>query len=250
MVSADVEKLMYLAWTRERVLRDRERDQLIDECGEALVQAGALGLSMNVKDSDARVASPSPGMTGRAPFSAQISLWLDDHDERSAYEAILARYTQRAIGYLVTESLYTEYGENRHAPKRDWSDGLRSPGVMTVTLLEKPDHFSYEEWIAHWYSTQSPVSEAMQPRTRYVRNAVVHALTAGAPPYWGIVEEAWPSARHIADPYLFYDAPDLDAVARNMRAMLQSVTGFLELPRIQNVTVSEYLLKTPRFEER
>lgn len=244
-----MEKLVYLSWNRAGQALDRYRDQLIDDCADALIAAGALGLSMNVKDSDAAVASPSPGMTGRVPFTAQISLWLDNHDERAAYEAILARYTQRYVGYLVTESLYTEYGENRHAPKRDWIDGLRSPGVMTVTLLEKPEHFSYEDWIAHWYGTQSPLSEAMQPRTRYVRNAVVRPLTVDAPPYWGIVEEAWPSARHIRDPYLFYAASDLDSLAQNMRRMLQSVTGFLALPRIQNVTLSEYLLKTPHFEE-
>ncbi len=245
---ADVEKLVYLTWAPAGEKRDSHRDKLIDDCADELIHAGARGLSMNVKDSDAAVTSPSPGMTGREPFTAQVSIWLDNHDERAAYETILARYTQRYLGYLVTESLYTEYGENRHAKRRDWLDGLRSPGVMTVTLLEKPDYLIYESWIAHWYGTQSPVSEAMQPRTRYVRNAVVHAVSGDAPAYGGIVEEAWPSARHISDPYLFYDAPDLDGVAHNMRCMLQSVTGFLELSRIQNVTLSEYLLKTPQFE--
>lgn len=244
-----MEKLIYLTWRPHAEAPDDHRDRLIDACAEALLEAGALGLSMNIKDSDAEVASPSPGMTGREPFHAQISLWLDNHDERKGYEAILARHTQRQIGYLVTESLYTDYGENRHARRRTWPDGQRSPGVMTVTLLEKPDRFSYEDWISHWYGTQSPISEAMQPRTRYVRNAVVHALTPEAPPYLGIVEEAWPSARHIEDPYLFYAASDLDRLAVNMGAMLKSVTGFLDLPRIQNVTLSEYLLKTPDFEE-
>jgi len=243
-----MEKLIYLTWRHDEETPDAHRDRLIDTCADALIEAGALGLSMNIKDSDAEVPSPSPGMTGRAPFTAQVSLWLDNHEARPRFEAILARHVRRLLGFLVTESLYTEYGENRHASPRDWPDGVRSPGVMTVTLLEKPDRFSYEDWVAHWYGTQSPVSEAMQPRTRYVRNAVVHALTPDAPPYLGIVEEAWPSARHIQDPYLFYGAPDLDGLATNLRTMLQSVTGFLALPRIQNVTLSEYLLKTPHFE--
>ncbi len=244
-----MEKLIYLAWAPPTEDLDSHRDRLVDACAEALIDAGACGLSMNIKDSDADVTSPSPGMTGRKPFTAQISLWLDNHDDRKAHETILAHFTQRYVGYLVTESLYTDYGENRHSGTRDWPDGERSPGVMTVTLLEKPDHFSYEEWAAHWYGTQSPISEAMQPRTRYVRNAVVHALTPDAPPYLGIVEEAWPSARHIEDPRLFYDAADLDGLAANMGAMLKSVTAFLALPRIQSVTLSEYLLKTPDFEE-
>jgi hypothetical protein len=102
-----------------------------------------------------------------------------------------------------------------------------------------------EEWYRRWFGTQSPVSEALQPRARYVRNAVARALTLEAPPYGGIVEEAWPSARHVRDPYLFFGAHDLQELAENMRTMLQSVTGFLELSRIQTVMLSEYVLRTP-----
>jgi len=90
----------------------------------------------------------------------------------------------------------------------------------------------------------------MQPRARYVRNAVVRALTQGAPTYFGIVEEAWPSAEHMTNPFLFYGAHTRDALAQNLGAMLRSVTGFLSLPRIQNVTLSEYVLRsapTPRW---
>jgi len=218
---------------------------MIDPCADALLACGARGLAINVKDSDAAVSSPSPGMTGREPISALVSLWLDSLTERKEYESILDRYVANKVGYLATESLYTEYGENRHAMARSWPDGERSPGVTAVTLLEKPEHFEYERWIAHWYGTQSPVSEAMQPRTRYVRNAIVHALETTAPPYFGIVEEAWPSAKHIEDPYLFYGARHFSELADNMRSMLQSVTGFLALPRIQTVIMSEYLFKMP-----
>ena len=119
--------------------------------------------------------------------------------------------------------------------------------MLTVTLLEKPERFAYETWVAHWFGTQSPVSEAMQPRMRYVRNAVVRTLTPGAPVYHGIVEEAWPSARHMTDPYLFYCAERFETLVENMTGMMRSVTGFLDLPRIQNVTMSEYFVRTPDF---
>ena len=148
-------------------------------------------------------------------------------------------------GYLVTESLYTDYGQNEFAPERSWADGERSPGVTVVTLLERPQRLPVDEWIAHWYGVQSPVSAAMQPRTRYVRNAVTRALTDHAPPYAGIVEECWPSAEHVEDPMLFYCAGgSKDVLKQNIEKMMASVTAFLDLDRIRTVTMSEYLLKT------
>jgi len=75
-----------------------------------------------------------------------------------------------------------------------------------------------------------------------VRNVITRALTPHAPIYGGIVEEAWPSARHVEDPYLFYGAHSLAGLAENMGAMLRSVASFLELPRIQTIMTSEYFV--------
>ena len=69
----------------------------------------------------------------------------------------------------------------------------------------KPERLSADEWYTHWYGTQTPMSTEIQPRIRYVRNAVARPLTPGAPAYQGIVEEAWPSAEHIVDPMLFFN---------------------------------------------
>jgi hypothetical protein len=70
-------------------------------------------------------------------------------------------------------------------------------------------------------------------------------LTPDAPPYRGIVEEAWPSPEHVTDPMLFYLAEgSKDRMKQNIATMLESVRGFLDLDRIRNQTMSEYLLKT------
>ena len=141
--------------------------------------------------------------------------------------------------------MYTDYGGNRHSEKRSWPDGERSPGVTMVTLMEKPDRLTEDEWLTHWHTVQSPVSEAMQPRTRYVRNTVVRAVTPDAPPYRGIVEECWPTPEHITDPMLFYCAGDDAALMKaNLSEMLGSVMAFLDLDRIRSITMSEYLLKS------
>ncbi len=240
-----MEKLIYLLWEPQGRETDQTRNILLDECTPRLLDLAPQKLSMNIDDSYANVPPPVPIPEGEAALSAEVSLWLDCIDWRRPFEEVLERSGCRMAGYLVTESLYMDYGGNEHGKPRDWPDGERSPGVLTVALLEQPARLSYEEWVAHWHGTQSPVSEEIQPRMRYVRNAVVRPVTPGAPPFKGIVEEAWPSARHITDPMLFYCARgSQERLEQNMARMMESVTAFLDLDRIRSFTMSEYLLKS------
>ncbi len=241
-----MEKLVYLIWSEPAPEDpDRMRRQLLEEVGPGLLERGVRGLSVNVDDSDSTAPAPMPWPAGETPLAAQVSLWLDCYDRRGPCEELLAGVGGRLAGYLVSESLYSDYGSNRHAAPRDWPDGERSPGLLTVTLLERPRRLDRRAWVEHWHGTQSPVSEAMQPRCRYVRNAVLWPVTDGAPPYEGIVEEAWPSVEHLTDPALFYGAEGSpERLRENQKRMLESVTAFLDLDRIRVRTLSEYLLKT------
>ena len=239
-----MEKLIYLLWA-EGTEPDQTRKVLLEECAPELIRRGAMKLSMNIDDSDSEVPPPLPPPAGEASLSAEISLWLECLDERGPFEQVLAAANARMAGYLVTESLYTDYGGNRHSGPRTWPDGERSPGLLPVTLLEQPARLTYEEWIERWHGTQSPVSERIQPRTRYVRNAVVRPLTEGAPPYKGIVDEAWPSAEHVTDPMLFYLAEGSEErMKANVKTMLESVNAFLDMDHIRTATMSEYFLKS------
>ncbi|MCP4003442.1 MAG: hypothetical protein GY725_04525 [bacterium] len=240
-----MEKLIYLIWSPKEGDPDRIQKQLLQDCAPRLLELNPRGLSMNIDDSQSIVASPTPWPKAETPLAAEVCIWLDCCDRRASFERIFSEVGSETAGYLVTESLYTDYGGNRHGKPRDWPDGQRSPGVLTVTLLEKPASMSHDDWIDHWHGTQSPESEAIQPRARYVRNTVVRALTSNAPPYLGIVDEAWPSAEHISDPMLFFQAEgSREQMTKNIERMMASVSGFLELDRIRNVTMSEYLLKT------
>jgi hypothetical protein len=240
-----VEKLVYLLWARPGEPGDSLRDRLLGEAAPRLLDLGALRLTVNVADSDAEVRLPVPLPAGEAPVAAEVSLFLDCYDRRGPFEAVLGDFCGRHAGYLVSEALYRDYGGNRFSKPRDWPDGARSPGVLMLTLLERPARLTREAWIAHWHGVQSPVSEEIQPRMRYVRNEVVRALAPDAPPYEGIVEECWPSKAHVTDPMLFYLA---EGSAERMRAhvtrMLESVRGFLDLARIRSFAMSEYLLKS------
>jgi hypothetical protein len=98
--------------------------------------------------------------------------------------------------------------------------------------------------MAHWFNRQGPMSEKMQPRSRYVRNIVDEVVTPGAVPYAGIVEESWPSAEHIQNPYVFYGARNRFELFKNMAIMGQSVATFLPIWKITSVTMSEYFVRS------
>jgi len=242
-----VEKLVYLLWGDGSPQHgDLLRDRLLGETAPGLVAAGAHGVTVNVHDSSAAEApSPVPTPQGEDLHVAEVSVWLDSYDRRAPLEELVMGVGLTCAGYLVMESLFEDYGTTPHSGPRDWSDGQRSPGVLTVSLIHRPEGLDYTTWIERWHGTQSPLSGELQPRCRYVRNEVVRPLTAGAPEVHGIVEEAWPSARHVADPMLFFNAHGDPAVlSEHITAMLDSVNACLDLARIRNVTMSEYLVKT------
>jgi len=239
-----VEKLVYLLWSDGGPeAGDALRERLLGPGLDDLRLPEVRGLTVAVHDSEAAAApSPAPSPEGEAPHVAEVSVWLDSYERRGRVERAVGDLGHPMAGYLVVESLVEDYGTTPHAAPRSWPDGARSPGVLTVALVHRPAGLEYEEWIRRWHGTQSPLSAELQPRTRYVRNEVVRAVTADAPAVDGIVEEAWPSARHVADPRLFFNAADDEQLARNVSRMMESVTACLDLARLRSSTMSEYLL--------
>jgi hypothetical protein len=240
-----MEKLVYLLWgSGTPETGDALRDALLNGTVPRLQRDGGRGITVNVHDRDAAQApSPVPVPRGEDPHVAEVCVWLDSYDRRTGIEDAVAAAGQRFAGYLVTESLYEDYGTTPHAPPRTWPDGTRSPGVLTVSLVHRPQELDYASWIERWHGTQSPLSGALQPRCRYVRNEVIRPVTSAAPEINGIVEEAWPSAEHVADPMLFFSAEgDAERLTSNINAMLESVTACLDLSRLRNTTMSEYLI--------
>lgn len=239
-----MDKLIYILWDSEGQRRAERQQVLLQGVAPKLLEAGARKLTLYVVDQDSDVKSSAPFHPGER-MCAEVALWLDNVDQRTTSEDILRASGFRFAGYLVDETIYTEYGGNRHSRSRNWPDGQRSPGIVAVTLMERPKRLSREEWIRRWHGRQSPVSEAMQPRTRYIRNVVIKAVTPDAPPYEGIVEEAWASAKNITNPFIFYGAGKNPLkLVWNMLVMLRSVTGFLDLNRIRTTNTSEYILKS------
>lgn len=241
-----MEKVIILLWgDGSPDAGDALRDRLLGETVPRLLASGVRGLSVNVHDADAAPApSPAPPPDGEQPHVAQISVWLDTYEDRVRVEEAVSDLGLRWAAYLVAESLYDDYGTTDYAGPRDWPDGDRSPGVLTVALIHRPPGLGYREWITRWHGTQSPVSGELQPRTRYVRNEVVRSLTEGAPEIGGIVEEGWPSTGHVADPMLFFNATTPEELQANVGRMITSVDACLDMDRLRSSTMSEYLIKS------
>jgi len=240
-----MEKLIYLVWDRPSRSGADVRAQFLDDIAPRLLARDPRGLQMDLDDDHADV-KPMVAIPGdELPVRALVSIWLDAHDTRAQYEEILAEAGIRRAGYLVTESLWRDYGDNEHSAPRNWPDGERSPGVITLSVFDKPAGVSDETFYGHWYSHQSPMSEWVQPRCRYIRNAVVRGLTSGAPQYRAIVEEAWATLDTVSDIYKFFGTNDADELGERIRIMLDSTKLLYNPDTMRNYTLSEYILKTP-----
>lgn len=238
---------MYVLWSDgSSDPGDDLRSRLLDEVAPSLFAAGARALTVDVHDAEAAKAPPPmPTPEDEDTIAALVSVWTDAYDRRAPFERALAALGRPLAGYLVVESVYDDYGTTQWSGPRDWPDGERSPGVLTVALIHRPIGVDYADWIDRWHGTQSPLSAELQPRTRYVRNEVVRAITESAPEVNGIVEEAWASAEVVADPMLFFNSGgDPEVMAANVSKMLESVNACLDLSRFRTATMSEYLVRS------
>ncbi len=240
-----MEKLMYLARFGAASNRAEVANVVLGRVAAELLALDPLRLTIDVWDPESDIPAPVPTPEGETPLHALVSVWLEAVDYRTPFEEALAAVTERLDGYSVVESLYRDYGGNRWSGPRDWPDGRRSPGVLTVALLQQHPEQTFDEWISRWHTRISPITEAIQPRTRYVRNAVFRGITDGAPPLAGIVEEAWPSREHVTDPMLFYCADgDPDRMNAHVTQMIDEITAFVDLSTLRSVTMSEWILKS------
>jgi hypothetical protein len=240
-----MEKLIYLVWLDAETTREQVADVMLGSVATDLLALHPHRLSMDLWDTQSDIPPPVPTPEGETPLHALVSIWLDAVDHREPYQAVLQQVAARLAGYEVVESLYRDYGGNQWSTPRDWPDGERSPGVLTVAMLQQHPEQTFEEWMTRWHTRISPITEAIQPRCRYVRNAVFRPLTEGAPPVRGIVEEAWPSLEHVTDPMLFFCADgDPEKMNTNITQMIEEIAAFVEMDTFRSVTMSEWILKS------
>lgn len=234
---------LYLLWPDKIFTAQQRREILLNNCAPEILKKNVLHLRMNIDDEFSTVKSPAPKWYKGAALVATVSVDCSDDREKLPIKTLLENAGFSVGCYQVEQSIYKDYGDNQHFHKRDWPDGQRSPSVQMVTLLTRPKKLSPQEWIKRWHGNMSPVSEQLQPRARYVRNVILDK-TEDSPAFDGAVEEAWPSAQHISNPFLFYCAENPLQLAKNMARLMKAVTHFHQLHKIRTVTMSEYFIKS------
>lgn len=238
-----MEKYVFALWPETPMRAAQRREVLIDECAAAILAHSVNSLTIAVDDEFSTVKSPAPKWYKGDPLVALVSVGFDDTGAWQSVHQCLMDAGFRVGVYRADQSIYKDYGDNSHFNKRDWPDGDRSPSVLAVTLLTRPKKLDHAEWIRRWHGGMSPVSERLQPRAKYVRNVVMGLLTDDTPEYDGIVEEAWPSAEHITNQYLFYCASNPFQLVSHMAQMIRVITRFHQMRKIRTVTMSEYLMR-------
>ncbi len=229
-----MEKLVYLLW------RDGGEDaasfgkRLLGEAGPELLARGAREVVLHVADADADLGRTVPVRDERDLFAGTASFWLPCVDDAPRFEEALARAGSRRAGYLVTESVPRDFD------RRDWACGVRSPGLVMISVFPQPERLSRAEFIARWHGSHTPLSLEVHPLWRYVRNVVARPLAPDAPELAGIVEEHVREAADLVEPARFYGGAERAAV--NMRRIVEDARRFLDLERVMSVVTSQYIL--------
>jgi hypothetical protein len=236
-----VEKVVYVVW------RDGDTPVAAWSTGlrvagaDALPEAGALGVQVNVADEAVapallRMAEIDPQM------EAVVSVWVDSARTaaRRPLDDALAAVpgTARVEAYLVTESEPLRNTAHAVAP------GERTPGFANLAFLRRPADMPPEAWIAAWHDGHTQVAIDTQSTFGYVQNVVARRLTSGAPAVDGIVEELFPMEA-LTDMHVFFDASDDADLARRMGLMAESTARFGADRDLDLVPTSRYVLSTP-----
>jgi hypothetical protein len=170
-----VEKVVYVLW------RDGDTPVAAWSAGlraagaDALPEAGALGVQVNVADE-----AVAPALLRMAEIDPQIeavvSVWVDSARtaaRRPLDDAVAAvPGTARVEAYLVTESEPLRNTAHPVAP------GERTPGFANLAFLRRPADMPPEAWIAAWHDghTQErggpPADAGGAGRRRHRRGAV------------------------------------------------------------------------------
>jgi hypothetical protein len=202
-----------------------------------LLDIGLPGLAINVRDAEVR-NSLMTLTTMDPPVVAFVSVWVQQSygDQVQAARALLERECGDVAAYLVTESVPL-----RPPPT---VAGQRTAGLANVALLRRPDDLDEATWLSRWHVDHTPVALETQSTFGYTQNAVVRALTAGAPPISAIVEELFP-AEAISDLHAFFGAADDDDLRDRMERMLASTAAFGANQNVDTVPTSRYVYRSP-----
>lgn len=227
---------MYVGWKPAEAALATFRATMLGATATALAAAGARGVGIALADA---LAIPGLKIARRDP-TAVVGLWVDSVTQHERFATILAGVIPRVAGWVALESVPLR---NTTVPV---ALGERLPGLYTVAFLEKPEALDHPTWLRRWQGEHTPIALATQRTFLYVQNVLVRPLTAEAPPWVAIVEEAFPSEA-ATDPLRFYAATTEAELAAQQDRMTASCARFIDFARFETLPMSAYVLTPPTF---
>lgn len=208
-------------------------DQLRGPVAAELLDLGLPGLTVNVKDAAVRDSLMTLS-TLDPPVNAVVSVWTQQSygPQLDAAAAVLEAVAADVFGYLVTESIPLAPPETEF--------GSRTSGLANIALLRRPAGLDEATWRHRWQIDHTPVAIETQDTFGYIQNAVVRAVTPGAPELAAIVEELFPDAA-VTDLKAFFGADDDDELGRRITRMVASTSAFGANENIDTVPTSRYV---------
>jgi hypothetical protein len=168
-----------------------------------------------------------------------LAVWVATYQDRAGVETALAGGpAARWEGWLVSESLPQGDGPAPGAP------GQPSPGLTTVTLLDKRPGLDEAEFYRLWHEVHRLTTAEVHPFTLYARNEVVRPLTAGARPLRGIVYESTATVEDTLDPHRFFGSGgDDDVLKANIQRVMSETTAFIDFDTMETVPMHDLVVR-------
>ena len=174
-----------------------------------------------------------------------MSIWVDMHDTREQYESILAATGIRRAGYLVTESLYRDYGDNRARAATRLADGQRSPGIVALSVFRTAGRHERRDLLRPL--VRVPVTDVgvdaapnvLRPQRRRAR------ADPGAPRRTGRSSRRRGRRPRRSPTSTSSSATDNEDLGERIRIMLDSTKRLFDVSTMRNYTLSEYLNSDP-----
>jgi hypothetical protein len=224
----------------------RSADEAPDALTSWLHGDVTAGLGTDDRVLGARVLAEAPEgaamRVGKGPegtlLAGLVVAWVATYQDRAAVEDLLgAGAAARWEGWLVSESL----------PQGDPpvpTPGERSPGLTTVTLLDKRPGLDEAEFYRLWHEVHRITTAEIHPFTLYARNEVVRGLTPGARPLRGIVYEATATVEDTLDPQRYFGSHgDDDAFKANIQRVLSETQAFIDYESMETVPMHDVVVR-------
>jgi hypothetical protein len=167
-----------------------------------------------------------------------VAAWVDTYQDRDAIEELLAEGpAARCEGWLVSESL----------PQGDPpppTPGERSPGLTTLTLLDKRPGLDEAEFYRLWHEVHRLTTAEVHPFTLYSRNEVVRALTPEARPLRGIVYESTATVEDTLDPQRYFGSyGDDEAFKANLKRVMTETMAFIDYDTMETAPMHDVVVR-------